>query len=75
MTEILEADVLVRAFVAPGSAEETAFRRVLEGEVDLVTKPSLLFEFAKLLAGPFGWDPVVAEHAVAQVARVAVRVS
>jgi predicted nucleic acid-binding protein len=70
----LDAGVLASAFVAPGSAEEAAYRRALEGEVELVTSPAVLLEFATLLTGRLGWDPVMAEHAVTHVARVAAAV-
>jgi uncharacterized protein with PIN domain len=65
---------LATAFVVPGSDEEAAYRRALEGEVELVTSPAVLLEVATLLTRRFGWDPVMAEHAVTQVARVAAAV-
>ena len=71
MSRTFDAGALASAFVAPGSAAEGAYRRALEGEVELVTSPALLLEFATLLTDRFGWDPVMAEHAVMQVARVA----
>ena len=74
MRVMLDAGALASAFVAPGSAEEAAYRRALEGKVDLVTSPGVLLEFATLLTGPFGWDPVMAEHAIMHVARVAAEV-
>jgi hypothetical protein len=67
----LEAGELAFAFVAPGSAAEVAYRRALEREVELVTSSRVLLEFATLLTERFGWDPVMAEHAVTQVARIA----
>jgi hypothetical protein len=69
-----DAGRLASAFVFPGSAEEAAYRRFLEGEDELVTSPATLFEFARILIEGFGWDPVMAEHAVTHVARVAVGV-
>jgi hypothetical protein len=65
---------LAAAFVAPGSDEEAAYRLALEGEVELVTSPAVLLGFATLLTRRLGWDPVMAEHAVTQVARVAAAV-
>ena len=70
----LEAGVLASAFVTPGSTSEAAYRRVLEGEDELVTSPSVLLEFATLLTERLGWDPVMVEHAVTHVARVAAAV-
>ena len=70
-----DAGELAFAFVAPGSDEEAAYRRALEGEDELVTSPALLLEFARLLTERFGWDPVMAEHAVTQVAGIAVAVA
>jgi hypothetical protein len=69
-----DAGALASAFARPGSDEEAAYRRALEGEDELVTSPAVLFEFATLLTERFGWDPVMAEHAVMHVARVAVAV-
>ena len=66
-----DAGTLTSAFVSPGSAEEAAYRRILEGEVELVTSPATLWLFARVLIDGFGWDPVMAEHAVTHVARVA----
>ena len=71
MKVTLDAGALASAFVAPGSTDEAAYRRVLEGEDELVTSPAVLFEFATLLIRRFGWDPIMAEHAVTHVARVA----
>jgi predicted nucleic acid-binding protein len=68
---VLDAGALAAAFVAPGGSDEAAYRRAIEGEDELVTSPAVLLEFATLLTGRFGWDPVMAEHAVTQVARVA----
>jgi hypothetical protein len=70
----LEAGVLAAAFVAPGSAAEAEYRRALECEVELVTSPAVLLEFATLLVERFGWEPVMAEHAVTHVARNAAAV-
>lgn len=70
----LDAGVLASAFVAPGSADEATYRLALEGEVPLVTSPKVLLEFARLLVERLGWDPVMAEHAVTHVARVAAAV-
>ena len=74
MRVTLDAGALASAFVAPGGGDETAYRRVLEGEDELVTSPAVLLEFATLLIERFGWDPVMAEHAVTHVAGVAAAV-
>ncbi|HJS26830.1 MAG TPA: hypothetical protein VJ913_06875 [Actinomycetota bacterium] len=71
MSPVSDAGALAAAFVAPGSAAEGAYRRALEAEVELVASPALLLEFATLLTERFGWDPIMAEHAVTHVARVA----
>ena len=70
----LDARALAFAFVSPGSEEEASYRRVLEGEVELVTTSVALFEFAKILVDGFGWNAVMAEHVVTHVARVATEV-
>jgi hypothetical protein len=70
----LDAGELAAAFVAPGSYEEAAYRRALEGEVGLVTSPGVLLELATLLIERLGWDPAMAEHAVTHVARIAAAV-
>ena len=72
MTSIaLDAAALVSAFVTPGGEAEAIYRGTLEGDTDLVTSPDVLLEFATLLTERFGWDPVMAGHAVMHVARVA----
>ena len=65
---------LAAAFVSPGSGQEVAYRRALEGEDELVTSPAVLLGFATLLTERLGWDPDMAGHAVANVARVAAAV-
>lgn len=71
MRVTLDAGELASAFVAPGSDQEAAYRRALEGEVELVTSPGVLLEFATLLTERLGWDPVMAENAVTHVATIA----
>jgi hypothetical protein len=70
----LRAEALAHAFVMPGSGEEAAYRRAVEGEDELVTSPTILMDFATLLEH-LGWDPVMAEDAVVHVARVAAEVT
>lgn len=74
MRVTLGAAELASAFVAPGSEEEAAYRRALEGVDDLVTSPAVLLELATLLVEALRWDPAMAEHAVSHVARAAAAV-
>lgn len=70
MRLVLDTNVLISAFVFPGGAPEAVYRLALEGDVEFVTSPPLLAEFGRILGERFDWDPGMAEHAVAQVARV-----
>jgi putative PIN family toxin of toxin-antitoxin system len=67
---VFDTNVLISAFVFPGGAPESAYRAVLSGTITLVTSPSLLAEFARVLADKFGWEDGVIETAVGQVARI-----
>jgi putative PIN family toxin of toxin-antitoxin system len=67
---VLDTNILISAFVFPGGAPEDVFRSVLEGRIELVTSPPLLAEFGRVLSSKFGWEPSMAEQAVALVANV-----
>ena len=68
---MLDTNVLISAFVFPGGAPEHVYRRVLEGEVTLITSRPLLSELGRVLTDKFEWDPSYAEEVVAQLVRVA----
>lgn len=70
MKAVLDTNILISAFVFPGGPPELVYRAVLEGRVTLVTSPTLLAEFGRVLTDKFGWDASMVEEAVAQVARV-----
>lgn len=70
MKVVLDTNILISAFVFPGGPPEDVFRAALEGRIELVTSPPLLAEFGRVLSSKFGWEPSVAEEAVAQVARI-----
>lgn len=70
MRVVLDTNILISAFVFPGGAPEDVFRSVLEGRIELVTSPPLLAEFGRVLSSKFGWEPSMAEQAVALVANV-----
>ena len=70
MRPVLDTNVLISAFVFPGGAPEDVYRMAIERDIELVTSPPLLAELGRILADKFGWEPGMAEHAVAQVARV-----
>lgn len=72
MRVVLDTNILISAFVFPGGAPEDVVRAALERRVEMVTSPTLLAEFARVLAAKFGWDDEHVEEAVALVARNAV---
>jgi len=69
---VLDTNILISAFVFPGGAPEEVVRAALEQRIEMVTSPTLLAEFARVLAAKFGWDDAHVEEAVALVARNAV---
>lgn len=71
MRAVLDTNIFFSAFVFPGDASEAVYRAALEGHLELVTSPSLLAEFGRVLADKFGWNVPMTEAAVAQVARIA----
>ena len=71
MKVVLDTNILISAFVFPGGAPEFVYRAAVERRIDLVTSPSLLAEFGRVLSEKFGWEPAMAERAVEQVARIA----
>lgn len=70
MKVVLDTNILISAFVFPGGPPEDVFRAALEGRIELVTSPPRLAELGRVLSSKFGWEPSVAEEAVAQVARI-----
>lgn len=71
MNAVLDANVLVSAFICPGGAPEQIYRLGLEGRLELATSRTLLAEFGRVLTDKFGWGSDRAEEAVAQVALIA----
>lgn len=71
MRIVLDTNVLISAFVFPGGAPERVYRRVMEGELTLVTSRPLLSELGRILTTKFGWDPSYGEEVVAQIVRIA----
>ena len=72
MRVVLDTNILISAFVFPGGTPEAVYRAALEGRVELVTSPPLLAELGGVLSTKFGWDPSMAEEAVAQIVRVGI---
>ena len=70
MKVVLDTNILISAFVFPGGPPEDVFRATLEGRIELVTSPAILAELGRVLTSKFGWEPSIAEEAVAQVARI-----
>lgn len=68
---MLDTNVLISAFVFPGGAPEHVYRRVLEGDVTLITSRPLLSELGRILTDKFEWDPPYATEVIAQLLRVA----
>lgn len=71
MRVVVDTNILISAFVFPGSAREAVYRLVIERKVELVTSPALLAEFGRVLSEKFGWGPAMIEAAVAQVSQIA----
>lgn len=69
MRVVLDTNILISAFVFPGGPHEDVLRAAIEGRIELVTSPPLLTEFGRVLSSRFGWEPSLAEEAVAQLAR------
>lgn len=72
MRAVLDTNVLISAFVFPGGAPEHVYRRVLLGQVTLITSRPLLSELGRVLTDKFGWEPSYAQEVVAQLVRIAV---
>lgn len=70
MRVVLDTNILISAFVFPGGAPELVYRAAVEGRITLITSPTLLAEFSRVLSKKFGWDPPRVQDAVAQVARI-----
>ena len=70
MRAVLDTNILISALIFPGGTPEAVYRLPIERRIELVTSPSLLAELGRILAEKFGWDPSMAELAVAQVARI-----
>lgn len=70
MRVVLDTNILISAFIFPGGAPEAAYRAMLERRATLVTSPTLLAEFGRVLSEKFGWAPEQAEQAVAQIVRI-----
>lgn len=67
---VLDTNFLISALVFPEGTPEAVYRLAIERRIELVTSPSLLAELGRVLAERLGWDPSMAELAVAQVARI-----
>ena len=70
MRVVFDTNILISAFIFPGGAPEAVYRAALEGRVALVSSPTLLAEFGRVLSQKFGWAPEQAEQAVAQIVRI-----
>lgn len=71
MRAILDANVLISAYVFPGGKPETVYRLAVEGRIDIGTSLPLLAEFGRVLGLKFGWKPDRVEAAVTQMTRIA----
>lgn len=69
MNVVLDANILVSAYVFPGGATEEVLSLAFEGRFDLITSRPLLLELGRVLEQKFGWAPDRAEGAVAQIVR------
>jgi putative PIN family toxin of toxin-antitoxin system len=57
MKAILDTNVLISAYVFPGSKPEAVYRLALEGRLEIGTSLTLLAEFGRVLGQKFGWIP------------------
>ena len=71
MRIVADTNVLVSAFIFPGSSPEAVYRLALEARIQLVTSRPLLAELGRVLTDKFGWQPERAEEALAHVVRLA----
>jgi len=71
MRAVLDTDVLISAYVFPGSKPEAVYRLAIEGRLEIGTSRTLLAEFGRLLDQKVGWNADRVEGAVAQVTRIA----
>ncbi len=71
MKVVADTNVLVSALIFPGGTPEAVYRLALERQIELVSSRPLLAELGRVLAEKFGWQPVRAEEAVAQIVRIA----
>jgi hypothetical protein len=70
MTRELDVRLLVEAFTLPGSDAEATYRAALEGREPVSTTAVAVAELARVLVVELGWEPAIAELAVAQVEQV-----
>jgi predicted nucleic acid-binding protein len=70
MTRELDVRLLVEAFTLPGSDAEATYREALEGREAVSATALAVAELARVLVAALGWEPAMAELAVAQVKRV-----
>lgn len=75
MRVILDTNVLISAFVFPGGTPESVFRMAVERSIQLVTSPTLLAEFARVLGSKFGWADELVDNAVQLIARISLVVT
>jgi hypothetical protein len=70
MTRELGVRLLVEAFTLPGSDAEATYREALEGREAASTTAIAVAELARVLVAELGWEPAMAQLAVAQVEQV-----
>lgn len=62
MRVVLDTNVLISAILFPGGAPEAVLRLGLEKRIQLVTSPTLLTEFARVLVEEFGHSNTQAQE-------------
>lgn len=70
MRVVLDTNVLVSAILFPGGAPEAVLRLGLEKRIQLVTSPTLLTEFARVLVEKFGHSNAQAQERLRRVIAV-----
>lgn len=68
MRVVFDTNVFISALVTPGGKGDQAFRRVMEGHVELAVSVPILTETANVLLGKFRWEREKVNRAVRLIA-------
>ena len=71
MRVVFDTNIYISAFITPGGRGEAAYRKAVNGELELVVSVPILSELARKLRGKFHWDDTHLEAAIRHVAATA----